>query len=397
MNIFGKIAIWLTLLFLLFGHSQLSDAPKRDWKGIVDSVRKDQINFCLEKTYNDIAEKRIVRSTLAIDGRDRPIYVFGDESGVSECVRRGDGWETHEITVLSDFLANYMKKHNIGNPRTISFLDIGMNVGVYSISLGSKGYRVFGFDPSWYNIYAMRRSLCENPTIDALVFGYGLSNNDTECEAYALKYFTSNYVVCCGGLMKEFQQQNVSTGDWRLVQTVELRMLDNFAEHIKNVVAIKLDVEGYEPYVIDGGMKVLLGKNVSIIMIEYNELAMRRTGRDPHSIIKPFVDSGFAVRFADKPWDDIDMKQVFVRLDNECSGESTSCNLFLIKAAELDNFKVSKPLSRFVVLLAIIVVLLFVCGIVRFITTRTDHKSHQEKHMEIMTESKEKDSTACCE
>ena len=53
--------------------------------------------------------------------------------------------------------------------RTPMFLDIGANVGSYSLSAAAHGHRVLAFEPLTLNAIALRRSLCRNAALAPLL------------------------------------------------------------------------------------------------------------------------------------------------------------------------------------------------------------------------------------
>ena len=324
-------------IFLLYSAAY----GDQDFGKLVNQSYQEQVDFCANKPNRTDIEFRLDRARMTIDGKSLPIYAFVDEDGMSSEIRLGRVWEAHEIQIMSEFLKNYRKKYGINDPRTISMLDIGANVGVFMLAFGAKGYKVFAFEPIASSVYAMRKSLCENPQVDALLFGYGLSNNDTKCDSYAFEYCLSNTFVFCGGYNEEASRNERYKG-MKLVQSVDLYRLDNFAEFLPNIVAIKLDVEGYEPYVIEGGMNVFMQQNVSIVLMEFDPNFMNRTGRDPFSVIKPFIDAGFSLRLSKEIRQPVSSAEA---LDIRTYKER-STNVFLIQSTELDNLDGPFPTNK---------------------------------------------------
>ena len=53
--------------------------------------------------------------------------------------------------------------------RTPVFLDIGANVGSYSLAAAAHGHRVLAFEPLTLNAIALRRSLCRNAHLAPLL------------------------------------------------------------------------------------------------------------------------------------------------------------------------------------------------------------------------------------
>jgi len=62
---------------------------------------------------------------------------------------------------LREALSNFASKMKLP-PNDVVFLDIGANVGSYSLSMASYGYSVIAFEAFADNIELIQASICEN-------------------------------------------------------------------------------------------------------------------------------------------------------------------------------------------------------------------------------------------
>ena len=137
-----------------------------------------------------------------------------------------------------------------------NFVDIGAHVGTYSLSFAPVVNHVYAFEcsPRTHNI------LCGNIALRELdykitTFKTALGN-DTGKIYY---YMRSNDGGGNGGLMVN-KDSNQSHGE------VPIAKLDDF--HLENIGLIKIDVEGFEKQVIEGGFETLRRNNYPKLLFE---------------------------------------------------------------------------------------------------------------------------------
>ncbi len=142
----------------------------------------------------------------------------------------------YEWNVKKFILKNY-KNYTV-------FLDIGANIGTYSILLGRKGLKCFAFEPSQENFKALTMNIELNALQESVkVFNFGLGK--TNCE-------------------KEFVFNSLNTGASHVISKPEKNktyniIVKDFDSVYKNLnfkkedkFLIKIDVEGMEPEVFEG-------------------------------------------------------------------------------------------------------------------------------------------------
>jgi len=141
------------------------------------------------------------------------------------------------------------------------FIDVGANVGVYSILAASRGARVLAIEP----VPATFEQLLDNVHINRFGARIDARNFGVSSEPSELRFSTqsgpTNHVLAPG----ESAEQSVS---------VAVDTLDAIAEGWAPVL-IKIDVEGFEANVIHGAADVLAQRSLQAVLIELNGLGMR--------------------------------------------------------------------------------------------------------------------------
>lgn len=128
-----------------------------------------------------------------------------------------------------------------------TFLDIGAGAGYFSALasdiVGPRGH-VYSFEPSPVKSPALDKMVRNNPSSNIVVNSFGLSNE----EAVHNYYFRNNGDYPVDSLFNEFSKPSD-----RVAQITTKRLDDYLLDkQITNIGLIKIDVEGYEYFVLDG-------------------------------------------------------------------------------------------------------------------------------------------------
>ncbi|HEV3165925.1 MAG TPA: FkbM family methyltransferase [Isosphaeraceae bacterium] len=75
-------------------------------------------------------------------------------------------------------------------------------------------------------------------------------------------------------------------------QAVEIRALDGLLEG-RTVDLMKVDVEGFEPHVIEGALKSITEGRIRAILCEFNDKALKAVGSSSHEFHDRLVGIGF--------------------------------------------------------------------------------------------------------
>ncbi len=152
-------------------------------------------------------------------------------------------------------------------PENTAVLDIGANIGIMTVHLARtvKGSTVYSFEPMANNISAFKRIIRYFNLQNVILFEIALGN--TEGEVEMVMPVISN--VKMQGLSHVVHDSIPDNNDGEMFK-VPLKMLDNMIELVnspKRISAIKIDVENFEFFVLDGA-KQLISKNRPVVYAE---------------------------------------------------------------------------------------------------------------------------------
>ncbi|CAJ1407317.1 unnamed protein product [Effrenium voratum] len=152
-----------------------------------------------------------------------------------------------------------------------TFLDIGANIGYYTLLFAQKGFNVIAVEAMTRNRQAIMGSLCLNPQLQervtivpaALVAPWEVDKGHCVVKS-------TNYKVNIGnGFLNCKQGESCQSGDENC-QTVPVKTLDTVLEDLapSSVDVVKMDVEVYECHVLAGGGSLFAHFQPKLLQIE---------------------------------------------------------------------------------------------------------------------------------
>ena len=91
-----------------------------------------------------------------------------------------------------------MQIHNLER-KDVYFVDIGANIGTFTIAMAMAGYNVIAFESLRINQQALRLSICANQLMDRItVFNVALGKEATNCTIFSHPLNTLNGNIVCG-------------------------------------------------------------------------------------------------------------------------------------------------------------------------------------------------------
>jgi FkbM family methyltransferase len=163
-------------------------------------------------------------------------------------------------------------------------IDIGANFGWYT-SLLCKGVGPTGsvhcFEPNANMFPVLKRNIELNQFEDrAIAMQIGIGSEKTSARLAA-----AEGELGLGHIVNEAEVISTQAND---IQVIQIDTLDSlFASRIDRISFIKIDVEGFEPFVIKGGRTVLETANPPVLQVEFNSDALRLHGNE---VSRTFVD-----------------------------------------------------------------------------------------------------------
>ena len=189
------------------------------------------------------------------------IYPPKTDIHVSGSIQRGGQWEGALVANLARFIK--------ARPGT-EFLDIGCNIGAYTVSMAHLGIKVTAMDPLLENLDLLSKSLVLGNLQNNVTLIWNAAADDRKLVKFKVGKFN------IGGT--RIVDVNSSTALNDRSYTASTIMLDDLIPLFRGKrVAMKIDIEESEYNALLGGGKFLSETDVAVIQIEY---LFHKNGKD---------------------------------------------------------------------------------------------------------------------
>lgn len=170
----------------------------------------------------------------------------------------------------SMFSVHFLRKED-------TFLDIGANLGHYSlVASGLTGAKSIAIEPIPSTMQKLQRQIDINHLNDKIIpMNIGLSN------ANSTLHFSSD----------NDDMNHIVNSDYPNAIEVPVYTIDSVCEK-ENISLIKMDVEGYEKYVLEGGSQTIKNPNLKAMIVELNNSGSKY-GVNDQEIYETIVSYGF--------------------------------------------------------------------------------------------------------
>src|SRR5439155_26858784 len=138
------------------------------------------------------------------------------------------------------------------------FLDLGANVGEYSLFMSRYVKEVHAFEPYPPVLARLRRHVEANAIKNIIVHPVGVGNKSSSVEFFA----PPKDNLGSGSFIRGLDEENTTVG----VKFPIVRLDDELAS-LKNIVLVKMDIEGYERFALEG-LAGILAKNRPTVFME---------------------------------------------------------------------------------------------------------------------------------
>ena len=164
-------------------------------------------------------------------------------------------YEKEEIDILN----NYIIKKNIS-----IFIDIGSNCGFYSFKFANQNLEVLAFEPNSEALLKMKNTIEKNYYLNKkiTIFPFGISNKNSRMKMQTL--IKHGYTQTGGSGVTDSNKTKTNNIE---IFEAEFKIGDDILKYNNKSLAIKIDVEGHEIYVLKG-IEKLLKLNKCILQIE---------------------------------------------------------------------------------------------------------------------------------
>ena len=168
------------------------------------------------------------------------------------------------------------------------FIDVGANFGHYTTLgasiVGEKG-KVFAFEPSPVANSVIERMIVDSNIKNVVLIKAAVGQSEGTVDLYMpnTEYLHSPSIM----------QSDI---DFTPIQ-IPVVTLDNFEplKGVDEIKLIKMDVEGYEPNVLDGMENLIKEKRVKNVFCEFNSWWLERNSTTSKQLLERFLDYGYKI------------------------------------------------------------------------------------------------------
>ena len=185
-----------------------------------------------------------------VSGVDFNIFVYDHVSVrdiVSGSIKSSGAWEKGDTERIMKILS----RNSVG-----VLLDIGANLGWFTMVGLHLGHKVISFEPFISNVQMMCASVRElQDTLNFRLYNLGLDIRARTCELFQKK--TQNigdtHSICDPASREQFIQKGYAPLGWMNTTTLDSALESGLFDSVDHIDVMKVDVEGFEHAVVDGG------------------------------------------------------------------------------------------------------------------------------------------------
>jgi len=182
----------------------------------------------------------------------------------------GKCWEPHIVKFLNTNLT----------PDSV-FVDVGSNYGWHSIIASKLCKEVYSFEPQKVMFEIQKMSISENGLDNCKVFNIGLGDIEIDSEMSSIDYFSNGINI--GDL-------SVGSGG----EKIKIKKFDSL--NLGKVDIIKIDVQGYEKFIIDGSTESIK-KYKPIMIVEFEDFQLKKFNYDSKYLFNKIRDLDYEIYY----------------------------------------------------------------------------------------------------
>jgi FkbM family methyltransferase len=184
-----------------------------------------------------------------------------------------------------DFITSFLL-HEIGITDDDFIIDIGANIGWYSLTLSSeKRPDIFAFEPDAFNFSLLQQNIALNKRENIRLFNLALGNETGKQTLYIYK----KYNLSRHSMIE--QKNSVKTAEVHIVKLDEL--LATQQRDKGPIKLIKIDIEGFEYMAMLGGSNCL--ERCEYLLSEFTPHMMQQVDQEPMDYIRLLQQAGFTI------------------------------------------------------------------------------------------------------
>ena len=265
---------------------------------------RPQRDFC-RTIHSDVTDQAasMIKVPITFHKVNFFMFCYKEQDIVSKRIRKKGSWEAATSAMVLEIMEQGSKQLGIPKENAV-FLDIGVNIGWYSLLLAAAGHSVISFEPMPTNKELFMKSICSNPDFQQrLTFHTDMLSDSphNNCTMYSDDANVGDGTVSCDPNL------HLSSNYHARQTSMDMTTLDIALSDLQHpIFMVKMDVEGHEGHVLQGATKTILQAQVPYIMFEFCYAWVKQAGGHPDAVLKSLVDAGYQFSFEEfygKPFD----------------------------------------------------------------------------------------------
>ena len=303
--IFNVGIILISIIIILIRRTNISIFKSNKNKIIIKDLnyyQKKQNYFCdnIRYEFNKEIEETISLFNVSLNGTNFELFLYKDLDYLSNIIRSKKFYDDVGTLHMLKALEYYKDKNNYKNEDLI-IIDIGANIGWYTIFFGIHNYSVLSFEPYPENYYVLKKNYCRNikniieentNNLTITLINTAIYPTEATCGYYQdIKNSKKDLVIC--DLRKE-DNFNIDYMKMDLVNSTNLGDFIPIINH-KKITLLRLDLEFEGENAIKSGIKLITKYHIPYIFIEFNFLIFSIHMTTAQEFFQFFIDNGYKI------------------------------------------------------------------------------------------------------
>ena len=305
LGIFNVGIILISIIIILIRRTNISIFKSNKNENIIKDLnyyQKKQNYFCdnIRYEFNKEIEETISLFNVSLNGTNFELFLYKDLDYLSNIIRSKKFYDDVGTLYMLKALEYYKDKNNYKNEDLI-IIDIGANIGWYTIFFGIHNYSVLSFEPYPENYYVLKKNYCRNikniieentNNLTITLINRAIYPTEATCGYYQdIKNSKKDLVIC--DLRKE-DNFNIDYMKMDLVNSTNLADFIPIINH-KKIALLRLDLEFEGENAIKSGIKLITKYHIPYIFIEFNFLIFSIHMTTAQEFFKFFIDNGYKI------------------------------------------------------------------------------------------------------
>jgi FkbM family methyltransferase len=291
-----------------------------------------QHNFCNNVRYlaNKELEEKIILYNVNLNDTNFDMFIYDNFDYYSWKIKLNQSYEGEATLHMLNAIKYFEDKYDFEND-DIAIIDIGSNVGWFSIYFGTFKYNVLSFEPLPENYYILKKNFCRSnmdffgTSSTITIINEALYPIETFCDYYKdIKNSKKNLVLC-----DKSKEKNLDK-DYIKIDTIKTNKLSNFIPLIndKRMTLLRFDLEYEGEMAIESGKELITKYHIPFVFIEFNMLMFALHETRPQDFLRFFTQNGYKISLNGF------LTKQFISVEDIMKTNFVTINLYLVYIGE---------------------------------------------------------------